>query len=117
MEHLYYFNQLGTDLANERTLLAWIRTLLACIRTVFAYLKLEDSVNSPSLTAATMLIATLLLLTGLNAGYRYWQIQHILGMKEKPASYGRITLMPYVVFAVAIAIFNSVETYSGKWEY
>jgi hypothetical protein len=36
---IYHFNRLGTDLANERTMLAWIRTMLAAVRTVFAYLK------------------------------------------------------------------------------
>jgi len=44
-------------------------------------------------------------------------MQQILGMKEKPATYGWITLMPHVLLAVAIAIFNSVDTYSGMWEY
>lgn len=36
---IYHFNRLGTDLANERTMLAWIRTMLAAVRTVFSYLK------------------------------------------------------------------------------
>merc|ERR1712151_768553 len=34
------FNRLSTDLANERTLLAWVRTCLAAVRTGVSYLGL-----------------------------------------------------------------------------
>ena len=43
IEGLERLSRLTTDLANERTLLAWIRTCLASIRTLFAYLALSAS--------------------------------------------------------------------------
>ena len=111
-ENVLYLNQLGTDLANERTMLAWIRTMLAAVRTAFSYMR-YTAVQSSSLTAALMLIATLVLLSGLNAAGRYYQVRHIL--EKRPKTFGRVTLMPYILLAAAAAILNSVGVYSGKW--
>merc|ERR1712194_252279 len=36
------FSRLGTDLANERTLLAWTRTSLATLRTATDYIGIEE---------------------------------------------------------------------------
>lgn len=41
LEGLERLSRLTTDLANERTLLAWMRTCLAAIRTLFSYLALS----------------------------------------------------------------------------
>ena len=113
---LHFFNQLGTDLANERTLLAWIRTLLSCVRTVFSYEKQVLSSGLTTLMAATMMTATLLLLSGLNAGYRYVTTRRLLMTEEKPKTYNRFSLMPFILLAVSIAFLTSIETYLGHWD-
>eukprot|EP00434_Breviolum_minutum_P001262 symbB.v1.2.001107.t1/scaffold59.1/size365495/11 len=57
------FNRLATDLANERTLLAWLRTAMAGIRTIFVFYAM-DGVNKfweTSITASEVLMAVLVL--------------------------------------------------------
>jgi len=112
---IYYVNQLGTDLANERTLLAWIRTMLACIRTLFAYEKQYMSNQNTTLFAANMMISTLLLLTGFNAAYRYYKIRWLLQTKEKPKTYNAFSLMPFILLALATSLLTSIETFNGTW--
>jgi len=62
-----------------------------------------------------MMAATLVLLAGLNGAYRYWRIRYILSLPNPPSSYGRLTLIPFMLLVVAVAVLSSVETYSESW--
>ena len=65
LEGMERFNRLSTDLANERTLLAWIRTSLAAIRTLFTYLGLSaisdywrHTITATEVAMATLVVST-----------------------------------------------------------
>lgn len=113
LDGIYHSNKMGTDLSNERIMLAWIRTMLAAVRTVFSFLKYEYT--PASLVAATMMAATIVLLAGVNGAYRYWRIRYILSLPKVPSTYGRLTLLPFILLVVGVAILCSVETYSESW--
>ena len=84
---------------------------------IFAYEKLDLSHDGMGpLVAATMMTATLLLLAGINAGYRYFQVRKMLYRKDKPETYSRSSLMPFILLAMATAMLTSIETYRGSWE-
>ena len=91
-------SRMSTDLANERTLLAWIRTILAIMRTAFATLGIEG-VNP---FWAVVQLLTVIMMCGLMVAaavtgiYRYYKIARITALKNIPASFGknRIPLWP-----------------------
>jgi hypothetical protein len=68
-----------------------------------------------SLVAATIMTATVVLLAGLNGAYRYLRIRYILSLPNVPSSYGRLTLIPFILLVVGVAVLTSVETYSDSW--
>lgn len=119
------YNRIGSDLANERTMLAWVRTMLACARTVFSYGNLLEPNSDPeaggtrpmTVPTVTMMMATLLLFAGLNTGYRYWHMRGVLREAKAPGTYGRHSLLPFILLAVTVALITSIETYAGHWVY
>lgn len=62
-----------------------------------------------------MMTATIVLLAGLNGAYRYWRIRYLLSLPNVPSSYGRLTLLPFILLVVGVAILSSVETYTESW--
>jgi hypothetical protein len=62
-------SRLGTDLANERTLLAWIRTVLAMMRTVFATLGVAGLTSTwESVHRIAVCLSVLLMVTSATIG-------------------------------------------------
>ena len=62
-------SRLGTDLANERTLLAWIRTVLAMMRTVFATLGVAGLTSTwESVHRVAVCLSVLLMVTSATIG-------------------------------------------------
>lgn len=104
------FNRLSTDLANERTLLAWVRTCLAAVRTGLSYLGLAAvSEWWISLVLAQWSMFALIVLGGVAGAARYYRLKAILEYKVPPRQFGRISLTP-LNFLVAV---SAVATASG----
>ena len=97
-------SRLGTDLANERTLLAWVRTILAIMRTAFAMLALQG-VNATWEVVryvATALMLVLMLGSAVTGIYRFYRIDRIVSLKEIPSSFGKNRIPLWPVNAVLV---------------
>jgi uncharacterized membrane protein YidH (DUF202 family) len=98
------FSRLTTDLANERTLLAWVRTCLAALRTAFAFLKISGTTTlwGMSVFFGQCAIVTLVLLLCGTGYLRYSAIKHAINTKLPPEKFGRLTVKyMYSVLSVA----------------
>ena len=114
-DHLYGMERmarLGTDLANERTLLAWIRTVLAIMRTAFATLGLEgvNAAWAVVQTTAVMMMTLLMCVAAYVGIYRFYRINRIVSLKHIPSSFGknRVPIWPltgtFVLSLVTVTI-------------
>merc|ERR1712217_178750 len=89
----YMGSRMATDLANERTLLAWLRTILAIVRTAFAYLSIKDHGiwKSVELSARAGLFAAVLG-GGVTGWLRYNVIKELTFKREIPKRFGRFSI-------------------------
>ena len=101
-------SRLSTDLANERTLLAWIRTVLAMMRTTFATLGIigvSATWENVHYVAVAMTVV-LMLLSAVIGVFRYYRVARICALKNIPQSFGRnrVPMWPMaVVFVSSLA--------------
>ncbi len=119
LEGLERLSRLTTDLANERTLLAWVRTCLASIRTVFTYMAITGTTAAwqASVTCAEMMMATIVVATALAGWWRYVRVKHILGQKIPPRHFGRVSTRPLMGLIALTALATAVGIYSQQWEH
>ena len=118
LDGLERLNRVSTDLANERTLLAWVRTGMAAIRTLFTYLALTGTTPGwhASVLATEIAMAALVLITAGTGVWRYFRLKAILGQKVPPRDFGRRTLRPFAVLVLATAMASAVGVSSQQWE-
>ncbi|CAK9081130.1 unnamed protein product [Durusdinium trenchii] len=103
------FNRLATDLANERTLLAWLRTAMAGIRTIFVFYAM-DGINrfwETSITASEVLMALLVLVLLYTGQARYYAIKELILKRDPPPTFGRVSLR-YTYLVLTLATFTTV---------
>ncbi|KAL1499863.1 hypothetical protein AB1Y20_012546 [Prymnesium parvum] len=117
LEGLERFNRLSTDLANERTLLAWIRTCLAAMRTAFAMLTIREhtTFGVDTLNVAELGMVSFIILSAISGAWRYHKIKSIISLKVPPLSFGRLSLRPLNLLVCLAAAIVAVVIYSGGW--
>lgn len=118
LDGLERLNRVSTDLANERTLLAWVRTAMAAIRTLFTYLGLTGTTPGwhASVLATEIAMATLVIITAVTGVWRYFRLKAIVGQKVPPRDFGRRSLRPFAALVLATAMASAVGVYSQQWE-
>mmetsp|Transcript_22841 Transcript_22841/g.63851 ORF Transcript_22841/g.63851 Transcript_22841/m.63851 type:complete len:324 (-) Transcript_22841:174-1145(-) len=118
VDHVERFSRLSTDLANERTLLAWIRTCLAALRTVFAFYAMEGIGEfwNWSVTGSQIMMAVLVVVLAVTGECRYKSIRQALMVKDPPTTFGRVSLR----YTYSIVVLSSIVTCAGvtlrRWQ-
>mmetsp|Transcript_32568 Transcript_32568/g.107408 ORF Transcript_32568/g.107408 Transcript_32568/m.107408 type:complete len:352 (+) Transcript_32568:131-1186(+) len=105
------FNRMSTELANERTLLAWIRTCLAAIRTALCFIGIM-AYASPwqiSIYVAQWSMLAVVMVAAVGGAARYSRLKAVLEQKVTPRNFGRISLRPLS----GLVILSSVATTAG----
>jgi len=85
------FERLNSDLANERTMLAWHRTCLAAMRTALAFVAvtaLQSRWQDAAMTIAGAM-SLVVIVTSVSGMIRYQRVKQILSMKDPPQKFGR----------------------------
>lgn len=110
------FSRLSTELANERTLLAWVRTCLACVRTGISYVGLASVTQWwLSLVLAQWGMFMLIVLAAVAGSSRYYKIKAILEYKVPPRKFGRISLRPLSVLLLVAAVATASGLAAHAW--
>jgi uncharacterized membrane protein YidH (DUF202 family) len=87
-------NRMSTDLANERTMLAWTRTSLAVVRTTFSALALKGITGFGTDATSVFVIgsAVLALYSYAHGYFRYKTVKGVIQRKEPPRYFDRSVL-------------------------
>jgi uncharacterized membrane protein YidH (DUF202 family) len=117
VDALTRLSRLTTDLANERTYLAWIRTALASARTVVSFLALSGTNLFGRVSAKTCVIgfAVLALFMMGHGTERYRKIKQILLTKDTPGGFARLTTAPLSIALLSVFALVIFVTSSENW--
>mmetsp|Transcript_60033 Transcript_60033/g.131530 ORF Transcript_60033/g.131530 Transcript_60033/m.131530 type:complete len:291 (+) Transcript_60033:103-975(+) len=112
------FSRLSTDLANERTLLAWLRTVMAAIRTAFSYIGLEalGPLWESTLWISRLSMVTVVLVGTLTGVLRYRKIKAATFMPEPPTNFGRISVYYFFYLVAASVAAMLLGCYADAWD-
>lgn len=111
------FSRLSTELANERTLLAWVRTGLAAIRTTFTYydLSADLAIWRGSIIFSQIAMMTVVLFSAVAGAIRYNKIKSVLRQAEPPQEFGRISMHWFNALVVMSSIATAAGVYARTW--
>lgn len=117
IDALTRFSRLSTDLANERTLLAWVRTALAAARTVVAFLSLSYITQFGKTAKKIIYIGMSILAIGLlsQGVERYRKIKAILALQDPPAYFDRLSTVPAQATLLSLLVLVFVAAVSNSW--
>jgi uncharacterized membrane protein YidH (DUF202 family) len=112
------FSRLSTELANERTLLAWVRTCLAAVRTSLAYVGFAAVTGEwwVSLLLAQWGMIALIVLASVAGAARYYKLKAILNYKVPPKQFGRISVAPMNALVVTAAMATAAGCLAKAWQ-
>lgn len=118
IDALTRFSRLSTDLANERTLLAWVRTALACSRTVCAFMGVEylstfGNYSQRIVYIGFAVMAVLMLSQGLE---RYRKIKWILTLPNPPIEFDRVTTVPVLIVMITMFCLVLINAAAVQWQ-
>jgi len=99
--------EITTDLANERTVLAWIRTALAVIRTVFSFATLQGLTKPVEYVDAV--VTVFLSLTAVSSLLVGWQ-RFVAVRKAGLAQQRRLAISPMMAVLVAVSVVVMIAT-------
>merc|ERR1719221_2065115 len=104
-ESIDRFGRLSTDLANERTLLAWLRTAMAAIRTAFSFMDLSAGDHGffwmSSVVMSRVAMITAILVATLTGIRRYSCVKQVTYMLYPPQNFGRLSIFWFNFLIVA----------------
>jgi uncharacterized membrane protein YidH (DUF202 family) len=108
LDRVTRFNRLGTDLANERTMLAWTRTALATARTVFSFFAFDGITNGGKIAQHYVLIAlgSMAFIAYSFGWHRFKQVKHALRRHDPPLYFNRLSANP--LFVIFFTIFTII---------
>jgi len=118
IDALTRFSRLSTDLANERTLLAWIRTALACGRTVCAFMGVEylstfGNYSQRIVYIGFAVMAIAMLVQGLE---RYRKIKWVLTLPNPPIEFDRLSTVPAHAVLISMLCLVLINAASVQWK-
>jgi len=110
-------SRVATELANERTLLAWARTALAAERTVFSFLGYKATISQSHVWqhvyyASTAILATIAVVLGLVGVDRYNKIKRALTKRDPPKYFNRVSLQPSMLVIGVVMSVLTVSVYA-----
>mmetsp|Transcript_80060 Transcript_80060/g.151214 ORF Transcript_80060/g.151214 Transcript_80060/m.151214 type:complete len:359 (-) Transcript_80060:13-1089(-) len=111
------FSRLSSELANERTLLAWIRTAMAGIRGVFAFFSIPANDGNPNsffyFCQLTMMAAVIF--GGVSGTLRYNRVRNALRLPDPPQDFGRVSVMWFNATVTILTISIAIGIFSRQW--
>lgn len=111
------FSRLSTDLANERTLLAWLRTAMACIRTALAFIGISAEgpwwMSTVHITRIAMVTAVLV--ATLSGVKRYSTIKEATYQPVPPQHFGRVSIHYFNFTLAASVVALAIGMYPAVW--
>lgn len=93
VERLDRFSRLSTDLANERTLLAWMRTSMAAFRSAAVFISLTGDFSYQAARVAMLAACVFSAISGIR---RYTNIKKVTFMSQPPLWFGRLSIYWFV---------------------
>merc|ERR1740138_1888835 len=114
------FARLSADLANERTLLAWMRTCLAAARTCFAFLAVTavDPLGQFSVASTTWACAMVMLGSAI-LGFRRYQVIKDCLLSKQPLKdqkgFGRGSNKWVTGFVIWVAVVTACGIFARAW--
>mmetsp|Transcript_4559 Transcript_4559/g.7448 ORF Transcript_4559/g.7448 Transcript_4559/m.7448 type:complete len:228 (+) Transcript_4559:82-765(+) len=110
-------NRLSTDLANERSMLAWTRTALAAIRTALSTLSVSGRTEFGDIAVKITSIgfAVIGLWTMTHGHVRYRMIKNILAQADPPRFFRRLSNNPHNITVIAVIILVVIAQASSQW--
>lgn len=113
------FSRMATDLANERTLLAWMRTSMAAMRTAFAFLGVtavtEGSLWDGIFQLSRISMITVVLIGCVIGTIRYKKVKGITFAVTPPQNFGRISIGWFSTLIITSTLAMTLGMYPAKW--